>query len=77
MTKLGQKMYVKGRSMMDRFKKEEKGSTAVEFMGIAAVAVVVIIIIFNFFDGDDSTGGNIISNIFTNLLDGVLNWLPF
>jgi len=46
-------------------------------MGIAAVAVVVIIVIINFFDGEDSEGGSLITDIFDGLLNGVLGWLPF
>lgn len=65
------------KKLLNVFKKDEKGSTAVEFMGIAAVAVVIIVIIYNFFDGEDSKGGTLIGDIFDGILDGVLSWIPF
>ncbi len=77
MANLGRKLYAKGQTLMNNLKKDEEGSTAVEFMGIAAVAVVIIIIMLNFFDGDDSQGGGLIGGIFNKLLDGVLKWFKF
>lgn len=71
MTELGQKLYVKGQSAVNKLKRDEKGSTAVEFMGIAAVVVVIIVAIKAWME---SQGKSSIGDIFGNLFDTVLGW---
>lgn len=73
MTELGQKLYVKGQTAMNKLKRNEEGSTAVEFMGIAAVVVVIIVLLTTFF-GEGNKGGNLIEDIFGALLRKVKSW---
>lgn len=73
MTELGQKLYVKGQTAMNKLKRNEEGSTAVEFMGIAAVVVVIIVLLTTFF-GEGNEGGNLIEGIFRSLISKVTNW---
>ncbi|MFC4403106.1 hypothetical protein [Gracilibacillus xinjiangensis] len=75
MTKLGQQLYVKGQTAVNRLKKDEEGSTAVEFMGIAAVAVVIIIVALNFFNKGDGKGG--VEGIFELIIGGVEKLFKF
>lgn len=71
MTELGQKLYVKGQSAVNKLKRDEKGSTAVEFMGIAAVVVVIIVAIKTWME---TQGKSSIGDIFGNLFGKVLDW---
>ena len=71
MTELGQKLYVKGQSAVNKLKRDEKGSTAVEFMGIAAVVVIIIVLITTWMKDDGKT---FIGQIFDALFDTVLGW---
>lgn len=68
MTELGQKLYVKGQSAVNKLKRDEKGSTAVEFMGIAAVVVIVVVLISKWMRG---SGNGLIANIFEGLFGGM------
>ncbi|HEY4601458.1 MAG TPA: hypothetical protein VIG73_09335 [Cerasibacillus sp.] len=76
MTKFGQKLYVNGRTKLNNLKNGEEGSTAVEFMGIAAV-VVLIIFIFTKFFGDGGAGSSGITSILGGLIDVVSGWFGF
>lgn len=68
MTELGQKLYVKGQSAVNKLKRDEKGSTAVEFMGIAAVVVIVVVLISKWMKG---SGNGLIADIFEGLFGGI------
>lgn len=74
MTELGQKLYVKGQSAVNKLKRDEKGSTAVEFMGIAAVVIVLILLIKTWLD---TKGSSSIDKIFKGLFEGLLGWFKF
>ncbi|SES21564.1 hypothetical protein SAMN04487944_12416 [Gracilibacillus ureilyticus] len=73
MTKLGQQLYVKGQTAVNRLKKDEEGSTAVEFMGIAAVAVVIILMVTNYM-GEGGNGGNLIQGLLDSVIGTVGKW---
>ncbi|KAB8138997.1 hypothetical protein F9U64_02530 [Gracilibacillus oryzae] len=75
MTKIGQQLYVKGQTAVNRLRKDEEGSTAVEFMGIAAVAVVIIMIAMNFFDGGQGEG--LIDGLLGSIIEGVTGLFSF
>lgn len=73
MKEFGRNMFLKGQSLFNGLKKDEKGSTAVEFMGIAAVVVIVVMLIMSFLN--DGQGENWVTQIFNGLFDGVLGWI--
>lgn len=73
MKEFGRKMFLKGQSLIDGLKKDEKGSTAVEFMGIAAVVVIVVMLIMSFLG--DGQGESWVSQIFDGLFGGILGWI--
>ena len=76
MTNFLRKLYVGTKEKMNNLIKNEEGSTAVEFMGIAAVAVVIIMLVTTYM-GDGGGGGNLITSLIDIVVGGITGLFKF